>query len=869
MSSHSTLPERLFDRFKLQRLIGRGGMGDVYLAEDELLHREVAIKCVEKRNNSSKLIARLRREAQVLAQLNCSSIVQLYDLVENEDLLGLVIEYVNGPTMYDRIRDGLPDQATRIKWLIDLCYGLHEAHQADIIHCDLKLQNILIGESDTIKIADFGIAKARIEGIHEHGDITEFDNVSGSYFSMSPEQIAGENVDFRTDLFSLGILIHMVLTGRHPFGETNNHLEMVDRIRSHKFEHQESSAQYMTSRQVALIEQLLEKQAHKRPTSALIVAQALESDQHAFAGFDSFDRPTTLLNIPGSQTPAGVNDQTRTGLNQKSLLALATIILITIVFYLQINKPSAADVYVMVADTKLTISDDSQKSSYTHIAHSVNQSINEAIIGATSLRLIPSKSLNVDEPGSLDIATRNAADLVIYPFATCDQQKCEFRIDLLSQTNSKTWQVVNQQSWPSVSRSLLGIRESVLDRATQAISNHLGWSTKTNHDAPLEDISEQTYQAYLELHQDSQGGSSATEEQLNSLRTLITSSPNFLPAYDLYTKYSIHLYKRSGDQSILDSAQYLFDRAFGDLSNNPYLLKLNFELHIANKNYQSAAMLIERIEKVVQSPVLINDLRARIAYAQGDLERGAILDLQNVKLRPTSLRYYNLAVSQFMLGDYEQAKESIEQSRRLTPDYAYAKNLQAAIELTLGNLDAAIAQYEEILSEGADSEAYSNYGLALMLKGRNADAIQAHRSALQAYNTNPGYMLNLADSLKLNGDIQEAESLYLQVSEMVPQPDNVQEYVLRSQSLAHLGQTIEAVRNIKMAIQRYPDVADLNYSASLVSSLAGNDEAALVEMELALQGGIGVVWFQLNWFTHLCAYPAYQAAVDKDVCKDH
>ena len=199
-------------RFKFERLLGQGGMGTVYLANDTQLQRKVAIKCVNTQTADPKLAQRLRVEAKLLAQLNHPNIVQLFDVIEDKQVIGLVMEYVEGTTLLRKRDELLPSQEQCLDWLSQISIGLKAAHNAGIIHCDLKPANVLVSDTGVVKIADFGIAKARLDHLLTNSNPTDDGKISGSYFSLSPEQAEGRVVDFRSDLFSLGILSYLLIT---------------------------------------------------------------------------------------------------------------------------------------------------------------------------------------------------------------------------------------------------------------------------------------------------------------------------------------------------------------------------------------------------------------------------------------------------------------------------------------------------------------------------------------------------------------------------------------------------------------------------------------------------------------------------------
>src|SRR6185295_12798970 len=185
--------------YRLLERLGAGGMGEVFLAQDERLDRQVALKRIRALGGvSAEKRERFRREARLAARLNHPAIVQIYDvLTEGADEI-LVLEYVEGTTLRHLVNAGplAPGRAAAIGR--DVAQGLSEAHRHGIVHRDLKSENVLVTPDGRAKIADFGIAKRPLEG----EDLTATGLVMGTSRSMAPEQARGEPADFRSDLFS-------------------------------------------------------------------------------------------------------------------------------------------------------------------------------------------------------------------------------------------------------------------------------------------------------------------------------------------------------------------------------------------------------------------------------------------------------------------------------------------------------------------------------------------------------------------------------------------------------------------------------------------------------------------------------------------
>ena len=202
------------NQYKIIDRIGEGGMGVVYLAEDTRLHRKVALKFVSNVSlNSTEAITRFHREARAAARLNHPNICTVHELGETEDKTYIVMEYVEGITLKERIEQGDILEEDIRKWFLQIVEGLYEAHEAGVIHRDVKPANIMITEKGLIKIMDFGIAK--LVGIES--DLTKANSTIGTVAYMSPEQARGENINRQTDIWSAGVILYELTTGKLPF----------------------------------------------------------------------------------------------------------------------------------------------------------------------------------------------------------------------------------------------------------------------------------------------------------------------------------------------------------------------------------------------------------------------------------------------------------------------------------------------------------------------------------------------------------------------------------------------------------------------------------------------------------------------------
>ncbi len=202
------------DRYEIEKLVGEGGMANVYLARDTILDRKVAVKVLRgDLAGDEKFVRRFQREALSASSLSHPNIVEIYDVGEDEGNFYIVMEYIEGKTLKQLIKKrGVLSLPEAIDIMLQLLDALASAHDSYIIHRDIKPQNIMIKESGLVKITDFGIAMAL-----NSAQLTQTNSVMGSVHYLPPEQASGKGSTIRSDIYSLGILMFEMLTGKVPF----------------------------------------------------------------------------------------------------------------------------------------------------------------------------------------------------------------------------------------------------------------------------------------------------------------------------------------------------------------------------------------------------------------------------------------------------------------------------------------------------------------------------------------------------------------------------------------------------------------------------------------------------------------------------
>jgi hypothetical protein len=203
-----------FERYAIESLIGRGGMGEVYRAVDTRLRRKVALKILRPDRDHPEAVARLFREARSAAVLAHPNTVAIHDIGEAEGIFYIVMELVTGQSLLAYVGDDRVPTARKLSWLVDVARALGAAHKTGVIHRDVKPSNVMVSDDGVVKVLDFGLAKPLAPVSFR----TQQGHVLGTPRYMAPEHLAGAEIDARTDQYAYGLTAYELVAGKHPGG---------------------------------------------------------------------------------------------------------------------------------------------------------------------------------------------------------------------------------------------------------------------------------------------------------------------------------------------------------------------------------------------------------------------------------------------------------------------------------------------------------------------------------------------------------------------------------------------------------------------------------------------------------------------------
>lgn len=281
----------LCDRYEILEVVGAGGMSIVYKARCHRLNRNVAIKVLKPEfSNDKNFVTKFKIEAQAAAGLTHPNIVNVYDVVDDDGIYFIVMELVDGITLKEYIeKNGRLNMTEAIDFSIQIASGLEAAHENHIIHRDIKPQNIIVSKNGNIKVTDFGIARAASSNTLTSGAM-------GSVHYISPEQARGGYSDERSDIYSLGITMYEMVTGRVPFEGDNNVSVALMHIQSEMIPPRQYYPDIYSS-----FEKIILKATQKKPERRYLTASALIADLKRVQNNPNIDivvAPTAITNSP-------------------------------------------------------------------------------------------------------------------------------------------------------------------------------------------------------------------------------------------------------------------------------------------------------------------------------------------------------------------------------------------------------------------------------------------------------------------------------------------------------------------------------------------------------------------------------------------
>jgi serine/threonine protein kinase/Tfp pilus assembly protein PilF len=785
--------QKVFGRYTLIKVLGRGGMGIVWLARDEELEREVALKFLpDLMIRDRAAFDQLKREAKRCLELTHPHIVRIHDFVHDERSGCISMEYIDGETLSNlRAEKGRkvfePDEIAT--WTSQLCDALDYAHnRRNVIHCDLKPANLMVNQRGDLKVSDFGIARSLGDSVSR---LTVQQGRSGTLVYMSPQQLNGERCTQLDDIYSLGVSIYELLTSKPPFYSGNIDRQICERV-----------APSMTERR---------KELDIEPA---LVPQVWEDTVAACLAKDPSRRPQSTAEVAQRLQLAAVQTRTRTApgriSNKKALLVggiAAAFVLAFAGLYFGVLKPQAKPVPEAVAIPEKSIAvlpfeNRSEEKANAYFADGIQDEILTRLSKIADLKVISRTSTQQykSAPENLpEIAKQLGVAHIVEGSVQKSGDAVRVNVQLIKAAN-------DSHLWADTFDRKLTDIFSVESEVAKAIADQLRAKLTGQEEeliAAKPTDNPEAYDAYLR-------GLAYSLKALNTpanglaaqkyLREAVRLDPKFALSWALLSSVDAFGYITLTLQPTVALREEARQAAETALALQPSLgealMAKGYYHYACLKDYNTAVRYFEQARQFLPNSSRIPESLAYVMRRQGQWDRSESYFNEAERLDPRNVTLLSQhALSYIALRHFAEALRKLEQVLDITPDDADAIALKAAVAQAEGDLPRASALLAPLRPGAAESAALETQIYQAILERRPTQIIPRLKEilakpdpALGFFNGELRFWLGWAQEIA--GDHAAARESWRQArseldSFLKEQPENY--YLLGDLALTNMG----------------------------------------------------------------------------------
>ncbi|MBB3169559.1 serine/threonine-protein kinase [Simiduia aestuariiviva] len=830
------------DHYEIESILGKGGMGVVYLAYDKRLDRKIALKCIRKNRANPLWIEAVQEEAKLLAKINHTNIVQIYDLIEWQDSPALVMEYVEGRTLLDwlcsdELSDGRLSLNTRLDWLRQIADGLACAHEKGIIHRDLKPENIMISAGGQVKIMDFGIARhqAQPQAANVHDSQALPGEYIGSPAALSPEQAMGDNLTTASDIFSFGILAYSLLCKHHPFGDTQDPDGILQAIlyRAPLPVSVDDDTSNSLDAFASLLIQCLDKDPAARPTACSCAKQLINATEPAV--------------ITAESTPPTPSKPDHT---LWAYAVLVAVISLASLAWLTFDNHQANQI-LAIQEPVITINNTEGVAQTTQLRLAVDNALQESLLSQSHIQLVDRHEWqHTSSTKAIDINAITGAKHVVRPTIDCQANRCQIEL-LLIDAQAST--IVSKQSWPVFLSNEADIYYTTWQHALALIGSQAQSPTA---------IDQTSYLKYIKILETFNVAAQLSDEEFQALTEIIETDASFIPAYRILTHAAVANLNFHNEGGQIRIAHELLNENKHHHIDESTAAELESLIFIALRQLKDAEASIQKVKEHGKLERHLQ-LTAKLASRDNDFEKAERIYSELLENRFSVALLYDLAAAQYFQGKYQKSIETLNTLINISPEHTPSNSLIAGLSIAIGDVNTAIEAYHRLTDKHPDSIEYNNLATAYMLAADFASAQKYQEKALEISPNNPTFYLNMGEIHLLNGNAQEAEYFFQEALKKLGKSDDIDTLVSIATANIHLGNLDEASKNIAAAKKLEGGYADLIYAETLFLLKSNKQQKAMDSIAQLLELGYTPIWFTLPWFTSLCTNANFQLLVEE------
>jgi len=840
-------------RFRIEKLLGEGGMGKVYKALDKELGRTVALKTLQPElTKDPSVILRFKQELLLASKISHKNILRIHDLSEWEGVKFITMAFIEGNDLNQLLKEERPFPIERsLKIARQLCEALDAAHSEGVVHRDFKPHNILVGKNDHVYVSDFGLATS-LETAKL--GMTRTGAFVGTPRYMSPEHVEGKQIDSRSDLYSFGLVFYEMVAGELPFAsestwqvmyqrvnEQPNDIKLVDpdvpdnvaRIIMHCLE-REPADRYQSARDIiADIDagrspEMSVTSINRTPSSGRSVQITIPVVQKRWwyvaaagafvlAGL-FFASPKTrhwVLTAYHAETPETENK----ALGSKSQANLVAVLPFNVV---------------------------GDESSLRYVAEGLVEALSARLFQLRDVRLASSAaSAKVDPKASLSLAAKElGANLIVH--GTVQGSGVNLRV-AIALDNVAENRLVWSQEFTGVRGDLLILEDHMYERLAEALAlkpSNEELARATAH--PTENI--EAYDLYLKGRAAMRGQEAISniKKAIGLYEEALKKDPSFALAYAGIADATLILYDQKKDG-------FLAQKALGAAQQaqrlNDNLPEVHFSLgKVYNASGRTAEAIIELKRALELAPNSDDGYRAlgKAYLTLGQKEQALQAYQKAVNINPYYwINYNTIGQAYSQLGEYDQSLIALRHVIELEPQNSFGYLNVGVVYFQQGKYEESIPYFQKSLQIQPDDKTYSDLGTAYFYLKRYSDSVPMFEKAVQMNPNVEEFTGNLADAYRWSGQREKANATYdkaiaLAYKELAVNPRNSDTMGSLALYYAKKGMPSQALNFIQRARSINKEDVGLVYTAAVVEALADHPDNALGFLREAFKRGYSV-----------------------------
>ena len=837
MVAPTLTPGQILGHFRLIEEIGSGGMGIVYRARDERLLRDVAVKVLNPKTLADETAShRFRREALILGRLNHPNVEAVYDFHSEQGLDYLVLEYVPGTSLNERVEQGALPEKEVITLGIQLARGLAGAHAQGIIHRDLKPGNLRVTPENVLKILDFGLAQlfAAPEAgtLSETATVTmEAPSLAGTLAYMAPEQLEGQEPDTRSDVYSAGVVLYELATGSRPFPQRGQMLWEA-------ILHSLPPAPRIKRTDISPgLEAVILKCMARDPELRYQAANELLGD---------LERVGEGRSVPATTQQWDLMELAAKTRNRRIGTILAAVLLVGIASGILIRKwpkPSVQQRIMAVLPMDTLGQDPATNALGLGLTETVTaklvQASNSDAVQVVSPQDLRDKGVKTAEDARQEFGT----DIVLESNLQRSGSKIRINCYLV---DSKTHRQVAAKTIEADATDPFGLQDRVVSAALDMLSAQIKPEERRKLNVS-QDTQPAAYEAYirgrgyLQAYEKPENIENAISEFNQALKI----DPNYALAYaGLGNAYWMEFRRLDKGNELVSKASSNCEKA---LSLNPELVEGRVCLGNVLNGQGQYEKAVEEFKRAVESNGQSDDALRGLAEAYTNLGNFAAAEAtykKAVAMRPNYWGVYSwLGLFYYTQARYPDAVAMFLKATQLAPDNYQGYSTLGGVYITEGRYQDAIAAFQRSIQLRPDADAYTNLGYTYFLMHRFPEAITAQEQAVRLDEGNWENWGNLGDALywspdrRTQADAKYKQAISIAASKVQVNPKDARVLVYLANYSAMVGERQAAVRYLLRALEVAPSDSEILFRAAVVYSHFNQTALALSYLKKAVDAG--------------------------------